>query len=656
MKSKPRFAFFILLLLPILLVIFLSLRRKDPDANPVESNQKKQLRLFWQTYNRAAELRSKGQFEQAAEAYRSALKINPVHEDSLYYLGSCLLELGEYSQAVKIYEELIRLNPHSNRGLSQLGIILSTPAPGAVQDLLRAKELFERCAEINREESGPFVRMGLLALQQQDFETALHHFLTAGGFKSPEGIFLAGFVKFRQGKYAEAADFFRKVLDINSREKQISGRGVFSEGDVTGSSTGALTSLEKTGLKALFFLHWTAAKLGGYPPEIPPQYRIENRIGPAISVKQTLPGRKAWADYDQDGDVDAALVNRGTLKLYKQQNGEFQDVTGPAGLNGSDFWEPVWADYDSDGDSDLYVIGPGYLGSGNNVLFRNERGHFKDVTSEAGLTGRRSTVRSLWFDLDGDRDLDLVEGGNTTEDSVALRVLRNDGQRFQIVHQQKGISFKGNVVDLAFSDWNNDRQNDLLVMRWKRPLILYVNEHGTFTDVTEQAGLKGIGGNSYSGIFFDYNNDGLSDLLIAIHVQFEIVLQCLMNPVSCSTSSLRVFRNDSGKKFREVTKELGLKEAYGTMQVAAIDLNHDRWTDLVIANGGLEQQRMEPSAILRNIGGKRFEEPVYIPSWNSPSNARSLSVVDFDQDGEVEIYFDNGMQITPNYLSVNSKQ
>ena len=124
--------------------------------------RKQQIRLFWDAYNSARSLRTRKEYEPAAREYERALEIDPQHEDSLYYLGSCLLEVGEYEKAVQVYERLVILNPRSNRGLSQLGLLLSTPAPGAVLNLERARQMFERVSEVNQEESGPFLRLGQL--------------------------------------------------------------------------------------------------------------------------------------------------------------------------------------------------------------------------------------------------------------------------------------------------------------------------------------------------------------------------------------------------------------------------------------------------------------------------------------------------------------
>ncbi|MBI3950734.1 MAG: VCBS repeat-containing protein [Acidobacteria bacterium] len=644
----------------------LALRPESDRPTLDEGDLKKQIRSFWQAYNRATELRTRGKFSSAVEFYQQTLVLNPKHEDSLYYLGNCLFELGEYARAVSIYEQLVEVNPRSNRGFSQLGIVLSTPAPGAVLDFERARRAFEGVTEINQEESGPFLRLGLLALHQGKLEEAMNRFLTAAGFKSPEGYFLAGYVKFSQGSYAEAAGYFQKVLEINAREKQISGRGVFSEGDVKPvSSKPSLTPLERSGLKALVFLSWTAAKLGGYPHGVAGEFRLQERakepgFTTAAFVKQAV-GRASWADYDGDGDLDlAAVAEQGMLRLYRNQRGGLQDVTQLAGLPRVErrpappAWQPVWGDYNGDGRQDIYVMSPGYLGVGSNALYRNSgSGRFTDVTAEVGLGGKRATAQAVFLDYDRDGKMDIVEVGNAVEKQPPLRLFHNESGRFQEDHQRAKMNFSGNAVDVAVGDYDDDGWQDLFVLRWKQPGLLYRNTgNGTFSDMTQAAGLGGVGGDGFSALFFDYDRDGLMDLLVTSQAPYELALECLLTPdLKRSSWTPRLFRNRGSGQFEEVTTRVGLDRSYGTMQAAAVDVDQDGWTDIVLANGGLEEYRLEPSVILRNSEGQRFIEEAHWPAFNAPANAQSVAAADFDGDGQVELYFGGGfivrLQLTP---------
>ena len=117
--------------------------RGPEDSRPLDANQaahQSRVTLFWETYNRAGVLRTQGQYGSAATAYRRALSINPEHEDSLYYLATCLYEMGDYEAAQAELRKLIRLDPESGRAYGQLGRLLSSRAPGAPTDLAAARD------------------------------------------------------------------------------------------------------------------------------------------------------------------------------------------------------------------------------------------------------------------------------------------------------------------------------------------------------------------------------------------------------------------------------------------------------------------------------------------------------------------------------------
>lgn len=622
--------------------------------------EKERVATFWEAYHRATTLRSEGQFAQAVAFYQQALEIDPVHEETLYYLGNCFLELGAYPEAIERYRQITELNPQSHRAFSQLGVILSTPAPGVPLQFEQARKAFERSMEINQEESGSFLRLGILALNQGRLEQAFEYFGTAAGFGSPEGHFLAGFVRFREEHYREAVKFFLKVAEMNAREREISGRGVLSEGDIRSDSPRTTaTPLEGATIKSLAYLYWTAAQMGGYPDEAPANLRIKEprQTGPGVrnimnKAKLSNPGRgrATWSDYDGDGDLDlTGVAEDGSLALYRNQGGTLGEVAGRVGLEGAtDAWDVVWGDYDGDGDHDLYVIGTGFLGRGNNTLYRNTRDgspggsgtSFTDVTGQVGLAGERSTARSFFVDYNRDGTLDLLEVGNAGRGHSSLRLFQNQDGRFREISKEAGIDLQGNSVDGAIGDYDEDGFADLFVLRWRRPAILYRNnQDGSFSDVTSRAGLSDVGGDGFSTLFFDYDRDGLLDLLVTSHAPHEKALRSMIEPdSSCAGFAPRLFRNQGDHTFEEVTSAVGLNHCHGIMQAIAADVDSDGWTDLVFANGGLEMQRLERSLVMRNVKGTHFVTDFYLPGPAMPSNVLGAAVADFNQDGKTDFY------------------
>lgn len=613
--------------------------------------EKQRVRDFWAVFNRAGALRAAGDFHAAAPAYRESHASNPAHEDSLYYLGTSLQEIGEYVEAAATFRKMIELNSQSSRARSQLGITLSMLAPGAPVDFADARDAFLGSVEINREEAGPFLRLGQLELNQGRVEEALKHFQVAAGFGSPEGNFWVGYTYFVQGRNQDAATFLARALATYDRERQIAARGVLSEGDVLPAPGKPLTALERTGLKSILFLYWTAARGGKYPDSVAKQYRVQPSAGSAPRIDTIAEhrgvksgGRGAWGDFDRDGKLDLLVTGRDRpVALYRNLGGSFTDVTASANLAAiRNIWDAVWADVDGDRDLDLYLLRSGYLGTGQNLLLRND-GHarFTDITADAGLRGERATARACFFDYDGDGRLDLAEVGARSERFGTVRLFRNTGGSFVDATSQAGIAARGTAVDCAVGDYNRDGRPDLFIHHWKNAVALYSNQGGgRFADATAPAGLKGVVGHGYSSLLFDYDRDGRLDLLLTSHAPYEEAIRCLLQPQArAGRATPRLFRNQGDGSFEEVTQGVGLARSFGTLQALAHDFDRDGWADLLLVNGGLEAYRLEPSVILRNVAGKEFKVWARVPGADRPANLLGAALADANRDAAPEIYF-----------------
>jgi tetratricopeptide (TPR) repeat protein len=618
------------------------------SARPGDTEERARVTAFWQLYSDATSARAKGDYARAVKLYGQALEITPDHDESLYYLGNCYFDTGEYGKAAEQYRRLLRANPQSQRGLSQLGVTLSTLAPGAPFDVDEARETFHRVLAVNKEETGPFLRLGLLSAALGEPAEALEFFRTAAGFRSPEGYFQAGAVLYMQGHHKEAALLFLEVLQLNGREKEISGRGVLSEGDVVSSSQ-SLTPLEATGTKALLYLAWTAAQLGGYGPEVDPRFRIrlgseedELKIRPRsiLETQVSRASRMAWADFDSDGDPDLAIASGGRrVELYRNEGGRMVEVTVSAGLGGSSpAWDVAWGDYDGDGRPDLYAVRPGDIGIGQNSLYRNTGSGFQDVTAAAGLLGSRPTRGARFLDFDQDGKLDLLEVGHAGSPAPSVRLYRNQGPSgFREVSDQTGLSLEGSVTDCVVADFNSDQLPDLVMVRWKRPVLVFLNAgDGTFqTPIV----IENSGGRRYSGLALDFNRDSHLDLLLTAHASYEFLAQTLIRPeLPWQAETPKLLLGVGDGTFRDVTTEVGLDRCYGVVGAAAADLDGDGWTDLIFANGGPEPYRLEPTVVLRNESGRRVRPVSYLPGLHQPAVARAVTIQDSDGNGKPEIW------------------
>ncbi len=202
--------------------------------------------------------------------------------------------------------------------------------------------------------------------------------------------------------------------------------------------------------------------------------------------------------------------------------------------------------------------------------------------------------------------------------------------------KSESLRFDGTPVDTACSDYDLDGKPDLFLLLWRKPGHLFRNDGDGFTDVTEEVGLGGVGGEGLSAVFFDFDRDGDPDLLVTAHAPLALSLRRLLSPEGrAKTLTPRLFENEGGKRFVEVTSKVGLDRQYGVVEAEAFDVDSDGWLDLVFAMGGYEASHVEPSVVLRSREGKGFVEWGHIPSSDEPHNAVGVEVM--KRNGKVEI-------------------
>jgi len=205
--------------------------------------------------------------------------------------------------------------------------------------------------------------------------------------------------------------------------------------------------------------------------------------------------------------------------------------------------------------------------------------------------------------------------------------------------RQAGHTPRGTVVECVVDDFVGDANPDLFVLRWRREATLYRNHgNGRFSDATQSAGLSGIRGPSFSAVSFDYDKDGLPDLLVTSHAPFEEAIRSLLQPGYKATEHTpRLFHNKGAGNFEEVTTQVGLDRSYGTMQAIAADFDGDSWLDLLLVNGSLDRLRLEPSVVLRNREGKEFREWVRLPNFDQPDNFIGATLEGHNRNGDLVV-------------------
>jgi len=260
---------------------------------------------------------------------------------------------------------------------------------------------------------------------------------------------------------------------------------------------------------------------------------FENRTYPAF-LEQPLrfgmirygPGGIAAADYDNDGFYDLFIPDGVSSRLLRnRRDGTFEDVTERAGLSGLDgVSAAVFADYDNDGWKDLFVS---RTFRPNQLFHNNGDGTFTDVTARAGLGEDCCTTVASWGDYDNDGRLDLYVGRYLDPrakipttfyarngEPNGLYHTTGDGT-FTDVTERAGVGDTGLCLGSAWGDYDGDGHPDLFVVNdFGRSTLYHNNGDGTFADVTVAAGALAYGA-GMSASFADYDNDGLLDLYTA---------------------------------------------------------------------------------------------------------------------------------------------
>jgi tetratricopeptide (TPR) repeat protein len=194
---------------------------------------------FWSLYREATNARSEGRFAAARDAYRQALALNDRHEDVLYYLGNMEFELGNFRAAEIAWRRLAEINSASARAHSRLGDLYACPDAGAPWDLRRAEAEYARASALNREETGPLLRLGEVALLQGDLKGAAQHFtaVIATHPRSVEAHYLKGYVAWKRGDKAAAGAAYRDAEAFTRAALAAAPPAVPSEGDTKHGTT-----------------------------------------------------------------------------------------------------------------------------------------------------------------------------------------------------------------------------------------------------------------------------------------------------------------------------------------------------------------------------------------------------------------------------------
>lgn len=336
----------------------------------------------------------------------------------------------------------------------------------------------------------------------------------------------------------------------------------------------------------------------------------------------------AWGDYDGDGDLDVYFTSTGGKvgALYRNAGaGNFERVTDrPIATDVHHGYGSAWADFDNDGDLDLFkadwLIGPSWL-------YLNNEGRFTATTYESG---RRSTG-VVWGDYDHDGHLDLfLPGGGWDWGSTRVPgvLFHNDG-RGRLTKMPAStvgavVSTSASGISGVWSDFNDDGLLDLFIANYGEPNSLFLNtpDH-RFVQVTEGS-LVEESGDSMSCALGDFDNDGDLDLFVAD---------------SSGSRPNSLFRNDGGGAFSKVTESPVATDIAHSLGAAWADYDNDGWLDLFVANGATLDQ---DNFLYRNKGDGTFTRLLEGSPANDGGYSFGCAWGDYDNDGFLDLIVANG--------------
>jgi hypothetical protein len=354
-----------------------------------------------------------------------------------------------------------------------------------------------------------------------------------------------------------------------------------------------------------------------------------------LDIRPTMGPGAAWGDYDGDGWVDLFLPSGGgsgsasppTSRMYKNLgNGRFADVSQEVGLArvgagmGALF-------YDADGDWDLDLFVANY--GANAFYVNNGLGQFNDATSTVGLAGDNwhAAVSAADYDRDGDLDLYVTS------------YLRYDEKLMPPADELARYNREDPIAMLPFA-FPGERKLLLRADLARERVDPNVPASGLkYVDVAEQLGVLDPGGRGMQALFWDFDRDGDQDLSLA-------------NDVSPNG----FWRNEGDGTFKDIAFQTGMDDPRGCMGLSAGDVDGDGDEDLFITNWQLEANALYVNNLVTRSAKQHVatfrdnaveaglaQASVGVTKWG-------CELADFDNDGDLDLFYVNGYT-SPDYES-----
>jgi tetratricopeptide (TPR) repeat protein len=413
-------------------------------------------------------------------------------------------------------------------------------------------------------------------------------------------------------------------------------------------------------LEVRWLLNLAYMTVGEYPNKVPAAYRIApatfasaedvghfRDVAPqaGLNVVATA-GGVIVDDFAGTGRFDVVTSNFdscGPLHYFRNNgDGTFAERTSAAGLDGQlGGLNVIQTDYNNDGCKDILVLRGGWEVPQRKSLLRNNcDGTFTDVTAASGLAEpATSSQTAAWADVNNDGLLDLFVGN---EERAPQLFLNKGGSAFEDISRSAGIDRGGFTKGVSAGDFDNDGFVDFYVSNFKGQNALYRNNrNNTFTEMARAAGVPGPG-SGFATWFFDYDNDGWTDLFTTSY--FTSVDESVRTYLGLAhnAATLKLYKNAGDGTFRDVTVGVGLDKVFMPMGANFGDLDNDGFLDIHLGTGNPSYASLLPNVLLRNREGKSFVDVTASSGTGELHKGHGIAFADLDNDGDEEIVAEIG--------------